>query len=195
MDIDKAEAYIVGELQKRLPPTLYYHGLHHVLDVVKVSAEIAALENVRDEESLILLKTAALYHDSGFMNVYQGHEEEGCRIALKVLPDFGYSITQMDRLCGMIMATRIPQNPQNQLEMIICDADLDYLGRDDFNAVSATLFEELKTRDMIDDIPAWDVVQVRFISAHRYWTAAEQERREVVKQHHLNRLKTGLGAL
>ncbi|MHA4740157.1 HD domain-containing protein [Dyadobacter sp. MSC1_007] len=195
MDIEKAEAYIVAELQMRLDPTLYYHGLHHVLDVVRASAEIAALEQVQDEESLILLKTAALYHDCGFISVYQGHEEAGCRIARRVLPDFGYTPGQIDKVCGMIMATMIPQNPQNQLEMILCDADLDYLGRDDFDTISATLFEELKTRDLIDDIPAWDTVQVRFISAHRYWTASEIERREAAKQRHLQQLKSRLGAL
>lgn len=189
MDVEKARKYILSELKSRLDPTLYYHGLHHTIDVVQAAGEIAALEGVRDEASLTLLRTAAWYHDSGFMTTYLGHEEAGCELARKVLPGFGYSDAQISVVCGLIMATRIPQTPQNHLEMILCDADLDYLGRTDFEGIAATLFEELKTRDMVEDIPAWDAVQVRFLEAHSYWTASEQRRRDAVKQQHLDHLR------
>lgn len=195
MDIEKAERYILGELENRLDATLYYHGVHHVLDVVNAAAEIAELEGITDEESLILLRTAALYHDSGFMVTYQGHEAAGCAIAREVLPAFGYQAGQIEQICGMIMATQIPQNPQNHLEMVICDADLDYLGRDDFEPIAATLFEELKARDIVDDIPAWDNVQVRFLEAHSYWTASERARRNAAKQQQLEHLKNAARAL
>lgn len=195
MQIEKAEQYVLGQLENRLDRTLFYHGIHHTLDVVNASAEIAASEGVTDEESLLLLRTAAFYHDSGFMTVYQGHEEAGCLLAREVLPGFGYTEHQTETICGMIMATKIPQSPQNALEMILCDADLDYLGRDDFQGIAATLFEELKARDMVEDIPAWDAVQVRFLEAHSYWTASEQKRRDAVKQRHLQHLKNTARAL
>lgn len=195
MEIEKAEQFILRQLKERLDRTLFYHGIHHTLDVVQASAEIAALEGIIDEESLHLLRTAAFYHDSGFMTTYQGHEEAGCALAREVLPGFGYTKTQIEIICGMIMATKIPQGPRNALEMIICDADLDYLGRDDFEAIAATLFEELKVRDMVEDIPAWDAVQVRFLEAHSYWTASERKRRDAVKRRHLQHLKNIARAL
>lgn len=195
MDIEKAEKYMLQQLEGRLERTLFYHGIHHTLDVVNASAEIAALEGVTDEESLLLLRTAAFYHDSGFMTTYQGHEEAGCTLAREVLPEFGYNAGQIDIICGMIMATKIPQTPKNALEMIICDADLDYLGRDDFEGIAATLFEELKVRDMVEDIPAWDAVQVRFLEAHSYWTASERKRRDAAKRQHLQHLKDTARAL
>ncbi|OJV14404.1 MAG: phosphohydrolase [Dyadobacter sp. 50-39] len=195
MQIEKAERYVLGQLESRLDRTLFYHGIHHTLDVVQASAEIAALEGITDGESLALLRTAAFYHDSGFMATYQGHEEAGCTLARAVLPGFGYSTAQIDTICGMIMATRIPQSPKNALERIICDADLDYLGRDDFESIAATLFEELKARDMIDDIPAWDAVQVKFLEAHCYWTSSQQTRRDTAKQRHLLQLKNTARAL
>jgi uncharacterized protein len=130
-----------------------------------------------------------LFHDSGFMNTYQGHEEEGCRIAQQVLPDFGYTPGQISAICGMIMATKIPQNPQTHLERIISDADLDYLGRDDFEPIAATLYEELKARDLVSDVEAWNKIQVRFIDAHRYWTTSERERRNAQKEQHLAALR------
>lgn len=195
MQIEKAEKYILKQLEDRLDATLFYHGIHHTLDVVNASAEIAALEGIHDEETLLLLRTAALYHDSGFMTTYQGHEEAGCAITREVLQDFGYNAAQIETICGMIMATKIPQTPKNTLEMILCDADLDYLGRAGFESIAATLFEELKARDMVEDIPAWDAVQVRFLEAHAYWTASEQKRRDATKQRHLQQLKNTARAL
>lgn len=195
MQIEKAEQYVLGQLENRLDRTLFYHGIHHTLDVVTASAEIAALEGITDKEALALLRTAALYHDSGFLTAYQGHEEAGCALAREVLADFGYNAMQIETICGMIMATKIPQSPQNTLEKIICDADLDYLGRGDFEAIAATLFEELKVRDMVEDIPAWDAVQVKFLEAHSYWTASQQKRRDAAKQRHLQHLKNSARAL
>lgn len=195
MDIEKAQEYILSQLETRLDRTLFYHGLHHTIDVVHTAMDIARLEGITGEEPLQLLSTAALYHDSGFLTTYQGHEEAGCKLAREVLPGFGYDQAQITQICGMIMATKIPQSPQNALEMVLCDADLDYLGRNDFDRIAATLFEELKARDMVEDIPAWDMVQVRFLEAHQYWTASERERRDATKQRHLERLKNTARAL
>ena len=65
-------------------------------------------------------------------------------MAREILPAYGLTRDQIDTICGMIMATRIPQSPSNQLERILCDADLDYLGRDDFYEIGGRLFEELR---------------------------------------------------
>lgn len=189
MDIQSVKIFVTQTLEKNLSPTLFYHGIHHTFDVVKVSAEIAAAEGIIDEESVILLKTAALYHDIGFITTYRGHEEEGCRIAKATLPNFGYTDTQIDEICGMIMATQIPQNPQNVLQQIIADADLDYLGRDDFEPIADSLFQELSSRLMVTDIDVWNQIQVKFISAHRYWTASEIERRNPKKIENLEKVK------
>ncbi|TDE17637.1 HD domain-containing protein [Dyadobacter psychrotolerans] len=185
MNVQDAEKYIVGRLRLHLPADLYYHGVHHVLDVKDAALSIAVQEGVQDEESLALLKTAALYHDCGFMNAYQNHEEEGCRIAREKLPDFDFSASQIDLICGMIMATKIPQKPKNHLEEIICDADLDYLGRNDFEPISQTLFLELRERGLVSDIHAWNQIQIKFIGAHQYWTKTSKEKREQAKLIHL----------
>lgn len=195
MEIEKAQDYIIARLESQLDPTLFYHGIHHTIDVVQAAMDIARLEGLMDEELIRLLWTAALYHDSGFLTTYQGHEEAGCALVRAVLPGFGYSGTQIETICGMIMATKIPQSPKNALEMILCDADLDYLGREDFEPVAATLFQELKVRDMVEDIPAWDAVQVRFLETHAYWTDSERKRRDAAKQRHLQHLKNTARAL
>jgi len=185
MNLEKAEKYIIGQLRLRLSDTLYYHGIHHVEDVTNACLNLAGQERVTDEEAIKLLRTAALYHDSGFMNTYQKHEEEGCRIVREMLPDFGYTESQIELVCGMIMATKIPQNPRNHLEQIICDADLDYLGREDFEPIAETLFQELKIRKIVTDQQSWNQIQIKFLTAHHYWTKSATKQRASAKAKHL----------
>lgn len=189
MDIEKAENHIIEKLRTGLAPTLFYHGLHHTLDVTHAALVLADEENITDADSLILLKTAALYHDSGFLNTYKGHEEEGCRIAREQLLLFGYSSEQMDIVCGMIMATKIPQSAKDPLERILCDADLDYLGRADFEPIALSLYRELKARNMIANEKTWNAVQVQFLESHQYHTRSARNKRESAKQQRLAELR------
>ena len=77
---------------------------------------------------------------------------------------------QIDQICGMIMATKIPQNPKNQLEKILADADLMYLGTDKFLEIGNTLFEELIANKKIKSEVQWNEIQVSFLNAHTYHT-------------------------
>ncbi|RAJ92103.1 HD domain-containing protein [Larkinella arboricola] len=189
MNLPQAEAFILARLERELAPTLYYHGIHHTRDVVEVALQLARAENITDAETLALLRTAALYHDCGFVTTYQGHEAEGCRYARETLPEFGYTTGQIEQICAMIMATQIPQNPQNLLERILCDADLDYLGRPDFDPIARTLFKELKARNLISDEPTWNRTQVNFLENHQYWTPTANALRRAAKQRQLDHLK------
>lgn len=125
MDYRAAKQFIVTKLRAELSNQLHYHGLHHTLDVLKMATEIAENEGVSSHD-LVLIKTAALFHDAGFVkNKHAGHEVEGCLIARAALLKFGYPEADIETICGMIMATKIPQSPGTLLEQIICDADLD----------------------------------------------------------------------
>ena len=189
MEIEKAEKFILDLLSTSLSPTLFYHGLHHTLDVTQAALIIADDEGVKDETALKLLKTAALFHDSGFLYTYKNHEEEGCRIARSKLPLFAYSGEEIEQICGMIMATEIPQSPQNQLEAILCDADLDYLGRNDFEPISQSLFKELHTREIIENEKNWNDIQVKFLESHQYHTKSARKKRDMPKQERLKKLR------
>jgi predicted metal-dependent HD superfamily phosphohydrolase len=185
-----AEALIVSELRHHLSPTLYYHGLHHTLDVAAVAAELAAAEGVTDAESLLLLRTAALYHDAGFLHAYQGHEAAGCELVRATLPGFGFQVGQVEQVCAMIMATRYPQEPRSHLDRILCDADLDYLGRPDFESISTSLYHELTARQLIASQYAWFQLQASFLGHHCYWTATALARRAPAKQARLAHILT-----
>jgi predicted metal-dependent HD superfamily phosphohydrolase len=110
-------------------------------------------------------------------------------IAKDLLPNYGYESNEIERICGMIMATKIPQSPKNLLEQIICDADLDYLGRDDFFAIGNTLFEELKALGILEHKLQWDNMQVKFLENHAYHTQTTKDLREAKKQEHIAAVK------
>ena len=89
----------------------------------------------------------------------------------------------------MIMATKIPQSPKTLLEQIICDADLDYLGRDDFEPISNNLYKEFLTFKIIPEDCIWDHIQIKFFESHRYFTKTTLEKRNTAKLKHLAILK------
>jgi hypothetical protein len=87
------------------------------------------------------------------------------------------------------MATKMPPNPQTLLQKIICDADLDYLGRTDFIPTSNSLFKELAAQNIITDINEWNKLQIKFLSAHSFYTETSQRLREVNKQSQIERIE------
>jgi hypothetical protein len=180
---------ILDKLEKELPEFLFYHNVKHTVDVVTEVELIGWAEGCNDEE-ILLLKTAALFHDAGHTVSYDDHEYQGTLLAREMLPGYGYTDEQIDRISRIIMSTKLPPQPADLLEQIICDSDLDYLGRSDFVPVSNTLFEELKAQNKITKLNDWNKMQVKFISGHQYFTATARSLREVNKKIQIERIQS-----
>ena len=176
----KAEKYIVERLKKELPDNLHYHDLMHTTDVCAAVERIALMEGIEGDD-IFLLKTAALYHDAGFVHQYANNEDLGADLAQEVLPRFGYTREQIDVIRGLIQATKVPQQPKTHLQQIICDADLDYLGGNEFHPIADKLKRELMERDIIKSNKQWDELQVKFLEAHTYFTKTAIELRRANK--------------
>ncbi|WP_025006739.1 HD domain-containing protein [Marinilabilia salmonicolor] len=142
-----------------------------------------------NEEEILLLKVAALFHDAGHIMDYKHHEHQGTLLAKQILPRYNFSQERINSICRLIMATKLPPNPQDKMEEVMCDSDLDYLGRTDFIPVSNTLYRELREREMIGSWQEWNEMQLRFIRNHQYFTKTAQNLREVNKQQQIERLK------
>ena len=184
----KMEKFIIGKLQKELPDDLLYHGLSHTLDVRNAAETNGISEGISGDE-LILLKTAALFHDSGFIKTYLKNEPVAAEFAKEFLPLFGYSESQIQIISDMIMATQIPQSPKTLLEEILCDADLDYLGRGDFYEIADTLKEELLIKGQIKNDLEWDKMQIKFLEKHSYFTKTAMNLRSEEKEKRLEEIK------
>jgi uncharacterized protein len=180
----KAKAFILEKLRKELPPQLTYHCFDHTLDVYAAAENLSDLERISPYEKELVL-TAALFHDSGFIVGANCHEEESCRIAAEYLPYYGCDFDDMEAITGMIMATKLPQRPKNLLEEIMADADLDYLGRDDFFPISEGLCREFLLAGIIDNYDDWNKLQVSFFENHHYFTASAKAIRDQKKAENL----------
>lgn len=186
---DDIEEFVLNMLEEKLPKNLYYHNLKHTIDVTTQVEIIGRHEGISDEE-MLLLKTAALFHDTGFTRTYKDHEEAGVEIAREYLPKYDYTPEQIDFICNLIMKTKLPPKPVTLLEQIICDADLDYLGRADFIPVSGNLYRELRERGAIeDDIDKWNLMQIKFIEGHQYFTNSAKQMRDVNKNNQLEAIR------
>jgi uncharacterized protein len=188
MDYTGVKDYMLAKLEREIPEEFSYHSLEHTLDVLKVTEELCNQEAVSAKDA-ILLKTAALFHDAGFIISMENHEQFGCDLAWGILPRFEYPRESIQQITQMIQATKVPQSPQNKLEAILCDADLDYLGREDFHKTGRRLFDELRTLGRVQDEEEWNRMQVDFLEKHRYFTPTNIRRRTWKKNEHLRLLR------
>ncbi|MGW8315353.1 MAG: adenylate/guanylate cyclase domain-containing protein [Bacteroidales bacterium] len=179
---------ILDILEKELPAYLYYHNVKHTVDVV-TEVELIGWAEGLDDEGILLLKTAALFHDAGHTISYDDHEYQGTKLAREFLPRYGYTEEQITKICEIIMATMLPPDPQDIYQKIICDADLDYLGRSDMIPVSNLLYRELQEQNKIGSFNQWNQLQLKFISGHSYFTKTARSLREVNKQKQIERIK------
>jgi uncharacterized membrane-anchored protein YitT (DUF2179 family)/predicted metal-dependent HD superfamily phosphohydrolase len=193
MQFDQVYSFLIQKLEANLPAYLTYHNVGHTIGVVEAAEHLAQCEGVGGED-LVLLKTAALFHDAGYMQAFTGHEEQSCILARMHLPDFGYTPEQVEKICRIIMVTHLPSVPEDLLEKIMCDADLYYLGTEQYNELAGKLFKEFREAGIVKASFDWLLKQVEFISAHRYYTRTAINEREPGKQKNLEHLKSKLEA-
>lgn len=179
----------VLELVRNNMPNYKYHNIEHAIDVAKSAYRLGKLEGASENDRQLLI-TAGLMHDyvyeyqpSDPNNLYLGlslitpksnNEERSAKAAEFILSSFGYSSAEIKKISQMILATKVPQNPKNLLERIMCDADFDVLGRDDLFEKSENYRRELG----IDDELGWYRLQTEFLSSHRYFTESARRSRE-----------------
>ncbi len=194
-DWEGVKKHILDRLSRELASDLAYHGVHHTRDDVLPAAErLAALSNL-DHERTLLLRTAALFHDVGFLERYLDNESIAVRIARETLPRFAFSDQQIEMIGEIILATPLPQSPSSFLQALLCDADLDCLGREDFLVTSHNLRSELAVHGMRLSLGDWYERQLDFLQNHTYFTPAARFLRNAGKQDNILELKRRLSTM
>ncbi|HRE47831.1 MAG TPA: HD domain-containing protein [Aggregatilineales bacterium] len=184
-NFEGARAYALERLANELDPRLTYHHLGHTRD--EVAAAVAVLANALNVEGerLMLLRTAAYFHDLGYLHSRLEHEMHSVFICREALPDFGYNVVQTEAIGTIIMATRLPHRPKDVLGEILADADLDSLGSAAFLSRSADLRRELETFNSPISDAMWYQIQIDFMEAHHYFTAPAIARNGAAKERHI----------
>jgi|YNPMSStandDraft_1061717.scaffolds.fasta_scaffold20968_2 HD superfamily phosphodiesterase len=188
MDFERIKTYFLNKLERSLAPNLYYHGVHHIIDVLRAAEILAENEAVYGKDKILLL-TAALFHDGGYLVRYPNNEEISVGLCWTILPKFGYKNQDIQYIVKIIEATTMPQKPFDKLSAILCDADLDYLGRDDYFQISCNLRKEWKAYGKNVEDHEWYEIQINFLSKHTYYTTSAKVLRQAKKEENLAKIK------
>lgn len=192
IDFDQMRRDIINNLKALLPENLVYHDINHTLNVEKAAVRFAKLEGL-DEESVMLIQTAALYHDAGFILKQNDNEDFAVKMAEDKLPRFGFSQDQIQTVKEIILSTSFGKKPKNLLEKIMCDADHDYLGRADYYHVADKLRMEMENFGYGMSEKEWVEFQLNYmVGIHRYYTDTAKNIRLQSKKARISELKQQL---
>jgi uncharacterized protein len=188
MNLHGARDFIINKLKNELAPYYYYHNVLHTEDVHEAVVRLAESEQISGHD-LILVETAAYFHDSGILIKYIGHEEESVKIVKEVLPAFGYSDPEIGIINGMILSTYINGHVDTLAKKVLCDADLDYLGRPDYFLIAQRLRLEWSSLGEPISLKNWYISQVKYFEQHTYFTQSAIRLRNKGKEENLSQIK------
>lgn len=168
--IKEVEDYVRELFKVKLGNEVLYHTIKHTIDVVDAIEVIGKAESISENDSEILL-IAAWFHDTGHFHCCTGHEEQSTMYAKEFLEKYFYPSEKIEQILDCIRATKIPQNPTNKLEEIICDADLLHLGEKNIKERGDLLREEFELRGIkkLSDIE-WMNHSIAFFNQHHFFT-------------------------
>lgn len=169
--ISKTEKFVVHLLNNKLDNKFVYHNLAHTQRVVEKAKELAELAQISEIEKTHLILSAWL-HDTGFTEKIENHEDESVKIATAFLTEQGYSNNDIEAVCNLILATKIDNEPKNELEKIIRDADCAHIGSKNYLDVAELLRKEWElTSNKTITEAKWLEESINFLSTqHRFYS-------------------------
>jgi uncharacterized protein len=183
----KLRRIVLNQLENGLPKHLTYHNLDHVLDVLDVCNQYIKRNKIKGDDAF-LLRIGAIVHDMGFLKTTVNHEEVGAEMAAEIMASLDMNPKHIEVVKGLILATKIPQNPKTELQQIICDSDLDYLGRNDYPEISSRLYLEFKATNVIKTDEDWKNLQISFLTKHEFHTPFAKRYRAPKKKDWLKKI-------
>jgi predicted metal-dependent HD superfamily phosphohydrolase len=186
------DQYIRELFRDELPDGIKYHDSNHTLHpikgVVAVANRIAISEKISEHDRELLI-AAAYFHDTGYIREYDKNEPIAARMAGRILKLIGYKPNEVKKIQNMILSTDLEHEPKTQIEKILCDADLDHLGREDFFELDARIREGRRARGIdVSDNAKWYKGTLEMVKAHQYYTESQKKLREKKKQENIKRL-------
>ncbi|HMG06949.1 MAG TPA: Pycsar system effector family protein [Mucilaginibacter sp.] len=168
--LDEVKHYVISYFDVHHDPELIYHNLKHTKDVVAAATQVANHYQLSDEDFFIVI-SAAWFHDTGYFTDKNNHETKSVDIASHLLKQLKVEVPVIDKVNACIMATRMPQKPTNQLEEILCDADLFHLGTNDFTDKTRLMRKEMEAIKHTEfDKEAWRATNIELLQTHNYFT-------------------------
>lgn len=188
--IEKAKVHCLQVLQESRCSEFAFHNTQHTKDVFEFAEKIGKYENLSNQE-LTIVMLAALFHDTGNIDCFQGHEDVSAQRAVDYLSNTKLPQKDIEQIVACILVTKMPQTPKNKLEEIICDADLAHLGSPEFIKKNQQLRKEWKNQlNMYFTTQEWLHLNCKFLENHRYFTHYGKKFLEPQKQKSIEVLKS-----
>lgn len=168
--LQRVEDYVLSILTEKTPIQNKYHSVAHTKDVVNSSIEIGIGEKLTPDE-MEMIQIAAWFHDIGYVEKSEDHEEISAMYASNFLSEENYPSERIEYIIGCIIATKVPQRPKNKLEEIICDSDLNHIGRKIFfqrNDIFRIEYENHIGHKLTEY--EWITKTIDFVTRHRFFT-------------------------
>ena len=183
------EEHITQFFKENVPKKYVYHDITHTQDVVRSCRQIGLAYGLPMDD-LENLQIAAWFHDSGYDQGPENHEERSAVYATQFLSKFNYSPEVLDTIVGCIRATKIPQRPLGLLQQIICDADLSHLGEKSYWMRTSRVRQELViTKNILMTEEEWLDFELTFMLGHNYHTDVAKEMYQKRKMKHIGQLR------
>jgi class 3 adenylate cyclase/predicted metal-dependent HD superfamily phosphohydrolase len=153
---------------------LFFHNFKHTRDVYE-QAELLGHSETLTDEGMLLVKTAALLHDTGYVKSYRDAQAISEKVAREILPSFQFTDVQIDAVCRLMKASHYESEPVDVLENIIHDANLMYYGRADFITRMMNLYHEQQAYHIRVSKSGWMQALIDRLSHHRFYTRAAEK--------------------
>ncbi len=185
---EQVEAYVSTFLNENMPKKFVYHDLEHTQNVVNSARELGGKYHLPEAE-LEQLIFAAWFHDTGYSEGAEGHEERSVENAKAFLSENGKNPDDFEAAYGCIRATKMPQSPNNLIEQILCDSDLNHLGKDSYWERCVKVRQEFMiAKDLIMQEDEWLEFEIKFLEGHSYHTDIARGSWGKTKKSHLKQL-------
>ncbi len=193
--IVKARTFVQQLFTDKLSKDFVFHDHDHTINVTAYATHLAEQKGLSETEREIL-ELAALFHDTGYTEVYEGHEAASLNIARQFMEAEGYPTDRLEKVLACIEATHPEQQPRNTLEEVLKDADLSNLGGDQFFPLNARLRQEWEVIcQRVYDDQEWLEANEQFLKNHQYFTPEAQKALDKGKKKNRKKIKNQLNQL
>ena len=150
---------------------LVYHSLDHTRKVVKRAQEIAAHYQLK-ERDMLTVYVAAWFHDVGhlFADVTT-HEVKSIEMMKEFMNQQGAEESLISEIENCVMATRMPHQPKNLNEEILCDADTYHFGTKEFRKTNKLVKSEYELRNYTTFLMDWEKNTLDLLEGHQFFTS------------------------
>jgi predicted metal-dependent HD superfamily phosphohydrolase len=185
--LQETENHIKGFFADHIRSEYIFHDLDHTAQTV-AAAKVIGEGFSLGENDMLNLMLATWFHDTGYSDGPDEHENRSCINADHFLRG-KVGEQDLQAILGCIRATKVPQQPQTLLEQIICDADLSHLGMESYWDRTGKFRQELiLTRKNVMSEQDWVDFELNFMLNHNYHTVVANELFNKRKAKHIQQL-------